>query len=240
MSRTFRYREIAEELRVDIDRGRFDEGVLPSEADLAVQHDASRVTVRKALDLLRAEGLVSSRQGFGWFVERDPLRQSLDSLSSIHAELAEAGRTSERQVLEFRFVDAPAHVAAELGNEVLEVVRLHLADDQPFALVTVWCPVAVGAQLSREDVTQASFVELLASRSGSVRQVISAGIADAAAAGLLELDVGAALLQVRRSIESVDGTTLLVSEHRYPAHLTEFAVTLEASTAELSGLRLQA
>ena len=33
---------------------------------------ASRVTVRKALELLRDEGLVDARQGFGWFVAADP------------------------------------------------------------------------------------------------------------------------------------------------------------------------
>ena len=43
---------------------------------------------------------------------------------------------------------------------MLEVRRLNLADGQPFALVTVWCPEELGAELSRADVERASFLEL--------------------------------------------------------------------------------
>jgi GntR family transcriptional regulator len=38
--------------------------LLPSEAELSSEFSVSRVTVRKALEMLRDEGLVDSRQGF--------------------------------------------------------------------------------------------------------------------------------------------------------------------------------
>jgi hypothetical protein len=51
----------------------------------------------------------------------------------------------QRKVLEFAFVDAPAHVAEVLASpQVLRVKRLNLADGAPFAVVTVWCPAELG------------------------------------------------------------------------------------------------
>ncbi|MEY2449062.1 MAG: GntR family transcriptional regulator, partial [Acidimicrobiaceae bacterium] len=66
--RSARYREIAEDLRRQLVAGDFrtagDAGrLLPSEAELGEAYAASRVTVRKALELLRDEGLLTSRQG---------------------------------------------------------------------------------------------------------------------------------------------------------------------------------
>lgn len=239
MTRTFRYQDIASSIRADIAEGAFAaEGVLPSEAELSAAHGASRVTIRRALEHLRNEGLVASRQGFGWFVGADPVRQSLDSLETIEHQLFAAGRTSERRVLSFRFCDAPSEIAALLGSEVLEVVRLNLADDQPFALVTVWCAAEVGAALSRADVEQSTFVDLLRERLGPARQIISATAADAGIAQQIGVEVGAPLLRVRRVTTARSGGNVLVSEHIYPADQTEFEVTLHTPGDGPAGLRL--
>ena len=70
--------------------------LLPSEAELSQTYGASRVTVRRALEVLRDEGLVDSRQGFGWFVSADPVRQSLGRLGTIESQLLAEGVRSER------------------------------------------------------------------------------------------------------------------------------------------------
>jgi GntR family transcriptional regulator len=239
MARSFRYQEIAEAIRSEVADGLLAAGaLLPSESELSAAHDVSRVTIRKALEQLRNEGLVDSRQGFGWFVGSDPIRQSLDSLETIEDQLSDAGRTSERRVLRFRFIDAPTEVAALLGSEVLEVVRLNLADDEPFAHVTVWCKGSLGADLSRSDVEGSTFVDLLSDRLGHATQVISAIAADAATGSALNVDEGSPLLRVRRVTTDTAGGNALVSEHLYPANRTEFEVTLSGPTGEPTGLRL--
>jgi len=241
VTRTFRYQEIAESLRTAISDGEYDgDGVLPSESELSATHQASRVTIRKALEHLRQDGLVDSRQGFGWILGADPLRQSLDAFETIEAQLAAAGRTSERRVLAFGFADAPADVAPLLGSEVLEVVRLNLADGEPFAHVAVWCDSSLGADLSRRDVEQSTFVDLLGDRFGSARQVISATMAEGQVADRLEVEAGAALLRVRRVTANRAGDSVLVSEQLFPAHQTEFEVTLPRVADASVGLRLVA
>jgi GntR family transcriptional regulator len=128
-----------------------------------------------------------------------------------------------------------------LGVEtVLRVRRLNLADGQPFALVTVWCPERYGAELSRADVERAPFYELLGVALGGASQTIGAAAASAGQAELLGVPVDSPVLRCERVTRSVDDEAVLVSEHVFPAHLTEFVVDLphvEASIAP-SGLRL--
>ena len=205
--------------------------------------EASRVTVRRSLEVLRDEGLVDSRQGFGWFVAADPLRQTLARLGTIEHQLTESGRASSRQVLEFGFVSAPPRAEEVLGvTTVLEVRRRNLADGEPFALVTVWCPEDLGAELSRAAVERHSFLELLSVQLGGATQTIGAAVAGADEARALEVPVGSPILRCERITRSVDGRPVLLSEHVFPAHLTEFVVDLPQPSASMapSGLRLVA
>jgi GntR family transcriptional regulator len=241
-ARTIRYQQIADDLRAQIARGAIVAGrVLPSEAELSGRYGASRVTVRRALEALRGEGLVASRQGFGWFVPADPLRQSLGRLGTIEAQLAESGIASERRILGFAFVAAPARVAAVLGcASVLEVRRCNLADGEPFARVTVWCPDDLGARLSRAEVEASPLYELLDVPLGGATQTIGAAAAAADDAALLGIPVGSPVLVCERITRSVDGRPVLMSEHVFPAHLTVFSVELPSVDPSMapSGLRL--
>lgn len=240
-TREIRYRTIADDLRRQLAAGELAAGaVLPSEAELAGSYDVSRVTVRKALEVLRDDGLVDSRQGFGWFVAGDRVRQSLGALSTIEDQLAEQGRTPQRRVLSFGFLDAPAELPALAGTPVLEVRRVNLADGQPFAVVTVWCPAALGSALSRDQVESSTFYELLPVEFDRATQTIGAALATEADAGALDVPVGSPLLVVERVSRDASGQPVLVSEHRFPAHLTEFVVDLPFADGALSpaGLRL--
>lgn len=111
------YLVIAETLRNEIRAERSSE-TLPSEADLMNVHGVSRNTIRRALKVLEADGVVESAPGIGWrVVVRGGDRRSLaermadvikdDSLSigdayPSEAKLCErfgASRTAVRRVL---------------------------------------------------------------------------------------------------------------------------------------------
>jgi GntR family transcriptional regulator, transcriptional repressor for pyruvate dehydrogenase complex len=106
--------EVAERLVAEIGSGRLAPGArLPTEQELTAALGVSRTVVREAVAMLRAEGLVETRQGVGAFVVRDiqrrPFRIDPEGLSSI-AEVV--------QVMELRTgveVEA-AGIAAERVN----------------------------------------------------------------------------------------------------------------------------
>lgn len=228
--RTPRYQLIADDLRDRIRTGGYTAGrLLPSEANLSEEFSVSRVTVRRALEQLRESGLIDSRQGLGWFVAGDPVRQPLGELDTLEQQLADAGATSTRQVLDFAFIDAPARAAEILGeSRVLEVRRLNLADGEPFARVTVWCPEGLAARFSRHDVESKPFYELLDAEVKGAEQTIGASAASPVDAALLDVPPGSPVLVCERITRSADGTAVLLSEHVYPGHLTVFSAELPA------------
>jgi len=64
---------------------------LPSESDLVREFNVSRVTVRQALEALRANGIVESRHGKGWFTRRVCAVQNLGRLQGFGEMLAPMG-----------------------------------------------------------------------------------------------------------------------------------------------------
>lgn len=110
------YLVIAEALRNEIKEGRGIDA-LPSEADLMRSHGVGRNTIRRALKVLEADGVVQSAPGIGWRVARGDDPRTLaermteviteDSLSvgdtyPSEAKLCErfgASRTAVRRVL---------------------------------------------------------------------------------------------------------------------------------------------
>jgi GntR family transcriptional regulator len=237
-----RYQTIADDLRRRVEAGEFAAGrLLPSESELSAAYDASRVTVRKALDRLRTEGLLASRQGFGWFVATDPLRQSLGRLGTLEGQLEIEGVRSERRILDFAYHRATGRIREVFGaGSVLEVRRLNLADGEPFALVTVWCPQELARELSRADVERSPFYELVGVELGGAVQTIGAAAADADEAERLGVPTGAPVLVCERVTSDLAGTPVLLSRFVFPAHLTEFVVELPRAEQSIapSGLRL--
>ena len=240
--RTIRYQQIAENLRERLVAGNFVAGrMLPSESELSAEFSASRVTVRRALEVLRDEGLVSARQGFGWFVPGDTVRQPLGKLATIEEQMRASGVTSQRRIVEFGFESAPKKIADVLGTtQVLRVLRVNLADGEPFAIVTVWCSAEVGQHLSRRDVEQSPFYELLDVPLSGATQTIGADAATPDDATMLHIPMGSPVLRCERVTSDTTGRPVLVSHHVFPAHRTEFVFDLPYTEPSIapSGLRL--
>jgi GntR family transcriptional regulator len=65
--------QVAADIEADIDAGKLAPDTrLPSEAELAAQYGVARVTVRRALELLRDRGKVVTVHGRGSFVTAEP------------------------------------------------------------------------------------------------------------------------------------------------------------------------
>ncbi|MFJ3137083.1 GntR family transcriptional regulator [Streptomyces sp. NPDC086843] len=77
------YLQVSEALRQKIETGEIAEA-LPSQAALMRAYDVSRSTIERALAALKAEGVIESVQGAGWFVagtgDRRPLVERVTDL----------------------------------------------------------------------------------------------------------------------------------------------------------------
>lgn len=240
MSRSYMYQRLADDLRARVARGDFGRGqVLPTEAELGAQYGASRLTVRRALGMLRDERLLQSRRGFGWFVSTLPVQHTLGQLGTIEQQVAKMGRTPRRQIRHFGFERAPEQVAQALGTkDVLHIDRLNTADDEAIAHSWSWIPATLAAGLSLEQVSSTSLYELLPIEIGGARQRISAIAASEADAELLGTPVGAPCLRSERVVHTVDGTPAVYAVAVFAAHRTEFLVELARESDAAASMQL--
>ncbi|MEY9933478.1 GntR family transcriptional regulator [Catenulispora sp. GP43] len=120
-------RQIADALREEIVSGHIGpKEKLPSERELVEKYGTASQTVKQAIGLLKAEGLVEGRKGSGVFVRQAPLitRVGMDRFSrskraagraAQQAEAEAAGLSWRQEVLHLGEVPAPAWVAELYG-----------------------------------------------------------------------------------------------------------------------------
>lgn len=110
---------------------------LPAERDMALDLGVSRITVRKALDALEGEGLVTRRQGAGTFVATR-VEKSFSKLSSFSEDMLSRGRTPRSAWLRRSDGAVTPEEAMILGlspaTPVYRFNRIRFADDSPMAL----------------------------------------------------------------------------------------------------------
>jgi len=207
------YHQIFLILRNQIVEGRLLPGTLVSgEEELARQYGVSRITARRALAELAAEGLVTRGRGRGTHVARRsepaPIRAGVEGLIE---NLIAMGLKTQVTVIEFGYEPASPEVAAALrvpaGSEVQRAVRVRSLDIGPFSYLTTYVPPVIGRKFSGHDLAQEPLLSLL-ERSGvvigSADQTMSATLADTRAGPLLEVAVGAPLLRMTRIVQDVE------------------------------------
>lgn len=216
-------RRIRDVLRARILAGVCGSRPLPSEAQLAVDFNASRNVVREALTLLRAEGLIDRIQGAGTFAVSDKAIQGLDRLRGLAESLGAGCDRLVNQVLLAEAVPATEIVAERLGlrtgDEVVALERLRILDGQPLSLDASYLPADIGAPLLLMDLARHDVFGLiereLGLSLGSATVSIESIAADSVVAGLLRAPVGSPLLFLERLTFSDDGRPVDLEFVRY-------------------------
>jgi GntR family transcriptional regulator len=140
--RVHEVRRLRDMLRAAVQGGRYDDGQLPSEAELMASHRATRATVRQALALLRAEGLIERTQGIGTHAVLHPVSTELPEAHGVISPGRDSmfNRRMRPRVLDRSVVPAPATVADRLGvaraTQCLRLEYVALHEEEPVALAT--------------------------------------------------------------------------------------------------------
>ena len=113
---------------------------LKAEADLAMEWDVSRGTVRKAIAELAKEGMLVRTHGRGTFVADDILEQPLaDHMITFSEDLIRKGIPFQTLVLEQQVVPATGRMATALslpqGTNVFALSRIRYVNDKPLILL---------------------------------------------------------------------------------------------------------
>jgi GntR family transcriptional regulator, frlABCD operon transcriptional regulator len=133
------YDQVRRLLLRDIKEGRFQRGsYLPSEPDLCERYGVSRITLRRAVHDLSAEGYLKRMHGRGTLVTEPKVEQTLVSLSGFTESLTSSGHKVRYAVLDNAIQassnDVQERLKAAGDDRLVGIRRLLLVDDRPMTL----------------------------------------------------------------------------------------------------------
>ncbi|GAA3225605.1 GntR family transcriptional regulator [Streptomyces thermocoprophilus] len=230
-----KYVRLAQTLQRRIEDGTYAPGTrVPSENQLVQTFGMSRPTVVRALELLKRDGWLESRQGYGTIVRARP--EVVERKDRRGREALERDETqSAGRLVDVGRVPVPARVASVLGlpkgTEVLMRRFLVEEDGEAVELVSSYFPAGMveGTELEADAPLSGSTREHLEARKkvrfDHVTERVSARLPEAREAELLELPDGVPVLSVLVVARDASGRALQVSDVLLPADRQELEDT---------------
>ena len=213
---------------------------LPSESQLGTKFSVSRITVRRALQTLQAEGVIYKRQGLGSFVQSAKVRQGLVRVTDFVEDMTAAGMTARSEVLFFGPEQPSTRIMRKLGltdgQKVSRLDRVRIGDDEPIAFDSTWLPAMYARLLDESDLSTKSIYTLLEHdfdipiRRGRFR--IEAVNAPNDIAGHLNIPWGRALLLIERTSFTEQGKPVYFQQRHYRCDRVAYELELDRGPDE--------
>jgi DNA-binding GntR family transcriptional regulator len=226
-----KYLQIASFLRDQIVRGDLPPGAeVPSERQIALEWKVSRPTATRALQVLRYQGLVESRQGAGTYVRDIKMhRRAVQRYHRYRERGAQYAPDESVEITAAEITSSPDYVAVGLGVKPSEPVMMRRriisdAANGPIEISTSWWPAALAEVAPRllerktlGGIGSVRYVESVTGRHATyARDQVSARLASADELRDLNLDAPAAVLTIRHVVYDADDMPLEFAEAVYP------------------------
>jgi GntR family histidine utilization transcriptional repressor len=169
-----------------------------------VEYDCARMTVNKALSALATAGLIDRRKRAGSFIARPRLHSMVLDIPDLMQEVLVRGQTYRFQLIDREIERSKASIVDSnfdlASDKILTVLGLHYADDQALAVEHRKISLDSVPGVERESFdSEPPGTWLLHHVPWTEAETrISALAADTRTASLLQLDVGAPLMQIER------------------------------------------
>jgi GntR family transcriptional regulator len=228
------YQQLQRSLRDAIERRLLGpDDALPAERDLATELDVSRITVRKAIDGLVSEGLLTRRHGSGTFVCAR-VEKNFSKLTSFSEDMRARGRTPRSVWMKKSAGTVTPEESLTLrsspGTPVYRFQRIRFADDAPMALEYA---TVLGSCLPSLEAVESSLYEALermGNRPVRALQRLRAVLLTAEQAELLGAKEKDAGLLVERLGFHQDGRAVEFAQSYYRGDIYDFVAELSASS----------
>ncbi|HEL2411650.1 TPA: GntR family transcriptional regulator [Streptococcus suis] len=209
---------------------------LPFEKDLCEVYEVSKMTVKKALDILVAEGLIIKRRGAGTFVKDlsvEDMEKMVVGSQMIGTSAYYPTRTVTSKVLHFEIIAASEKVANKLnipiGSFVYDIERVRILDGSPLVMENTFMPVSVIPDLRLKNVEESIYEyiqDTLGMKIQSAHRNITVRKASDSEVTHLELEQGDPVGIVEQIGFLSNGTTFeySISTHRYDTFSIEMMI----------------
>jgi GntR family transcriptional regulator len=205
-----KYVQVKEEIRRKILTKEWGDGCrVPVEAEFCEMFGVSRITVRKALEDLQAEGYLVKIQGKGTFVRMKTVEQRLSKFYSFSEELRRQGLNEQAEVIELTVVSADrelaGHLQLEPGSLVQRVYRLRRTEHGPYALETSYIPCGIVGELTADMINEQGLYRSMEQHGvvvNSARETFKAVNVNREQSDLLDVRIDAAAIALTRTAYS--------------------------------------
>lgn len=224
------YMRLAAILREKVQQGEFTVGeALPSERDIAERMAVSRVTVRKAIDLLMREGVLSRKRGSGTYVA-PRIEQPSSMLAGFSEDLRRRGLSAGSVWLD-KTTDmaSPDEVIAfglSVNARVQRFRRIRTANGEPLALEHAIIPEAYLPDPGAVSNSLYAALEAMGNKPVTGLQRVTASLATEEEARHLGVPSGAAVLRIERRGYLADGTMVELTRSAYRGDRYDFVSEL--------------
>lgn len=116
--------------------------LIPTETELEKEFEVSKITIRKAIEMLETEGFVAKKSGFGTKVISNGLYNVLtrsNTFSNILAEDGFAFRRENTKVSKLKLIPQD-EMYAYFGSDCYKITRKYYLDGQPYIYYTHYLP----------------------------------------------------------------------------------------------------
>ena len=248
------YMQIHDLVRQRIQDGEYLPGdQVPSELEISARHQVSRMTARKALDLLVAKGLLYRSQGKGTYVAENTVAFRLSTMLSFSRTLQAQGYQVETEVLRKAIMPGAPDVVKKLrlpaDNPVIVIQRLRRVQGQAATIHTSFLEQRIYEPIMQADLTQESLLDLIQTISRTAiaytQDSVQADVAVAEEAHWLEIQPGSPVLRVEGVAYAENGQPTRLTKAVYRGDMfklivrntAEFATTLQLSDMLAPGER---
>lgn len=233
---TPRYIQLANRIRHAIQNGDLAAGdALPSERSIVAATKLSRVTIRKAIEMLVNEGLLSQRHGSGTYVsaEGERIEQSLGALTGFSEYMNSLGHVPSAHWIE-KCIASPSNEEAMMlglspGEKVARLHRLRLADNEPLAVERAVVPASLVGDVEKiKDSLYDALKEKNALPEKALQRMHACRLPDFEAR-LLDCEEGEPALYIERLSRSNSGRVIEFTRSFYRGDRYDFLVELTLS-----------
>lgn len=140
------YQQLSEEIKQQIVDGKLRAGDrLMTEAEFSQNFEVSRITVRKAIELLVDDGYIIRKQGIGTFVAEKKLHRVMKDKILSFTEMSQLdGQEPSSELISVEWLTPDGSIAKHLhvdeNEQVLKIVRLRKNDDIPVMIEENYYP----------------------------------------------------------------------------------------------------
>ncbi|PHL22915.1 GntR family transcriptional regulator [Enterococcus faecium] len=224
------YIQIHDQLKNEIEQGIWKVGDrLPSERELAVKFNVSRMTLRQAIQNLADEGILERKIGSGTYVAREKVQEKMSGATSFTEIMESQNRVPSSRTISY-FLTSPSSSEMEKLNlskdeTILRMERIRFADDVPICFEVASVPQKLIDGYSKAEITESLYRTLEekgGKKIGPANQTITAVLASEKIADYLEVKRGDAVLRLRQISYFEDGTPFEYVRTQYVGNRFEF------------------